>query len=651
METARRIKYIFLIFAIWTIGYPQRGFSQENPLCKDAFHHAQWEKSRSLARLKTPAKSFTTNYDLKYHRLEWTVNPNQRFISGKVTSYFIVNTPDFQQINFDLYANMQVNEVMYHGQSLSHILTANDLLQITLPNALSAGLLDSIEISYEGIPISNFTFNQSTHQSGPIISTLSEPYGAKEWWPCKQDLNDKIDSVDIFIRTPEAYRAASNGVLVSEQTEGTDKIYHWKHRYPITAYLIALSVTNYAFYSDYVPLENGDSLEVLNYVFPQNLASASEDTRVTVDQMQLFNSLFGLYPFAQEKYGHAQFLLGGGMEHQTMSFMVAFPEFLQAHELAHQWFGNKITCGSWQDIWLNEGFATYAEYLTNEQGIGEQNPQTWLQNRINSITTLPGGSVWVEDTTDIDRIFRFRTSYEKGAMLLHMLRWKLGDEDFFQAIRNYLHNSTLAYGYALTQDLVEHLEAQSGQDLDEFFEDWYKGEGYPTYTLHWSQTSDTLRLSITQITSHPSVDFFEMPLEILIRGQSKDSLVRLDHHFSGQEFVLKMPFSVKGIDFDPNFRMISGFNLVTDLEDTPGLKPQIKIFPNPGQDFAQIEMSETAPAVQSITLYSSSGQVLQSWLKPNSTFQLPLKSLSNGIYFLRFQYKDFGLTKKLSVLK
>ena len=182
-------------------------------------------------------------------------------------------------------------------------LSPDHVLSIDFPDIINQGQLDSISITYEGIPASDFAFNQSFHQDVPIISTLSEPYVAKEWWPCKEDLNDKIDSIDIFIRTPAEFRAASNGVLVSENVEGSDKIYYWKHRYPITAYLIAISVTNYASYSDYVALENGDSLEILNYVFPENLESRRQSTQINRRQMEVFNNLFGVYPFANEKYG------------------------------------------------------------------------------------------------------------------------------------------------------------------------------------------------------------------------------------------------------------------------------------------------------------------------------------------------------------
>ena len=367
------------------------------------------------------------NYDLKYHRFNWRIDPAVKYIQGSVTSYFIPTTAVFSEMYFDLSNSLLVDSVKYHNTSALFVQPAGDALKITLPSIALAGILDSIIVYYHGTPPNNGfgAFEQSTHNATPIIWTLSEPFGAKDWWPCKQSLNDKIDSIDVYVTTPQAYRVASNGVLVSQIQNGTDKIYHWQSHYPIAAYLIAIGVTNYSVYSNFLPMNPG-TLEVLNYVYPENLSTAQSQTPDILNVITLYDSLFIPYPFAKEKYGHCQFGWGGGMEHQTMSFVTNFSHSLIAHECAHQWFGDMVTCGSWEDIWLNEGFATYMEGLT-EQYLFPATWANWKLSKKNNVTSSPGGSVLCDDTTNINRIFSSRLSYNKAAYVLHMLRWKLGD--------------------------------------------------------------------------------------------------------------------------------------------------------------------------------------------------------------------------------
>ena len=196
---------------------------------------------------------------------------------------------------------------------------------------------------------------------------------------------DKIDSMDVFITTPLDQLAAGNGKLMSITEIDGKLVHHWRHRHPIVSYLVALAVTNYEAYSDFVYLTNGDSIEILNYVYPENLDQIKDATKSSIDIMTLFNDLVGTYPYADEKYGHAQFGWGGGMEHQTMSFMGSFSFNLQAHEMAHQWFGDKVTCGSWTEIWLNEGFATYLTGLTYENFSTDEYWPLWKSSTRNSI--------------------------------------------------------------------------------------------------------------------------------------------------------------------------------------------------------------------------------------------------------------------------
>jgi len=644
------MRYLLLVIYS-TISLSILAQHDHHTVCKDLSHIVEMEQKGKDQLLNFKTNEATQDYDLKYHRMEWTVDPAVNYISGEITSYFVPTEGEFQQINFDFADNMTVTEVSYGSETLSTE-QADDNLKINLPEIIPVGQLDSISVKYEGAPnsVGFGSFEQGTHNGVPILWTLSEPYGAKVWWPCKQDLTDKIDSVDIIVKTPEAYRVGSNGKLVSETPEDDSMIYHWKHRYPITTYLVAIAITNYEVFSDFVEIENG-AIEVLNYVYPEDLAQAEFQLGATVEQMELFNELFEIYPFADEKYGHAQFGWGGGMEHQTMSFMGSFSYSLQAHELAHQWFGDKVTCGSWEDIWLNEGFATYLTGLTSEFLGTSFEWYNWKLYQKEYITSEPGGSVWVDDTTNVGRIFSGRLSYGKGAYLLHMLRWKLGDEDFFQAIRNYLDDPDLEYSYARTVDLKEHLESQSGQDLTEFLDDWFYGEGYPSYDINWNFSNNALNLEIEQSTSHSSVDFFEMPLPVFVSGQGQDTLLRIDHNFSGQTYEIDLPFEVEEVEFDPTLWILSADNSVQEeplsIETNSQYSKGISLSPNPAEDQLSIVFSNQIPEPDRMEVYNSLGIPVERLSKIPSNNTLNLGHWPAGAYHIVFYWQKEKVSKTI----
>jgi len=638
-----KLLYIFILF--YTLSYSQK---IENILDDNLIEIIQSEQKNAKSKITFKANPNTTNYDLKYHRLEWLVDPTLAFINGVVTSYFEAKN-NLNSITFDLSDNMAVSKVVQRGVNLSYSQNSNDELVITLPSTQNSGVLDSLTITYSGNPISSGfgSFEISTHgPNTPVLWTLSEPYGAKGWWPCKQDLIDKIDSIDVFITHPKQYKAASNGLLKSETISGNNTITHWKHKYPIPAYLIAIAVTDYAVYNDHVAI--GD-FDVVNYVYPETLQATKNATAITPSIMDLFGNLFELYPFSDEKYGHAEFGWGGGMEHTTMTFMGGWSRGLIAHELAHQWFGNKVTCGSWGDIWLNEGFATYLAALVIEDFDGENAFKNWRSGTINDITFQTGGSTFVTDTTSVSRIFDGRLSYRKGAMILHMLRYKLGDGNFFQAIQNYLKDPALAYSYANTNNLIHHLETVSGENLTEFFNDWFYGEGYPIYEVKWhqNQTNKIIQFTVNQTQSNASVNFFEMPLPIKINGTNGESeIVRLEVNQNGQQFDTSLAFEVSSIEIDSEKQLISKNNSAVLGIDLDNLQNSISIYPNPVKENLTIQ-NNSLSIINKITIYNILGEIVLSLNNPDNT--IALTKLNSGVYLVKIK-TDQGVIHK-TILK
>jgi len=507
----------------------------------------------------------SNNFDVNFYRCEWQVDPNIRFIKGKVTSYFAI-TSSADKIVFDLSDTLTVDSITWHGSQIAFQKIGGDGLQLQFPFILNAGQKDSVSIYYNGVPrdfASYRPFTQATttpiqYGGDPIIFSLSEPFGAKEWWPCKNGLNDKADSIDIIITNPAVYQASSNGLMVQETIDNGNKTSIWKHRYPIASYLVAFAVTKFAVLKDTVMI-GGKPMDLIDYAYPAQIIVDYFNAQrpLTKSALSLFGKLFGDYPFAKEKYGFTSFESGGGMEHQTNSFVIGPTTTLIAHETTHQWFGDKITCAGWQHIWLNEGFATYGQVLYNQYN-ALANYKPLLKRYNDYITSLPDGSVSVSDTTDASRIFSSRLSYDKGCYLLHMLRWKLGDSVFFSGIRRYLNDPLLKYGYAKTADLQRNLEQESGKSLSAFFEKWFYGEGYPVYQVEWRQDSgNNVLVKINQTTSHPSVTFFDMPIPVQFKNSSRDTILVFDHVKNGQSFVANPGFTADTAIFDPDLWILS----------------------------------------------------------------------------------------------
>ncbi|MEO6668637.1 MAG: M1 family aminopeptidase [Ferruginibacter sp.] len=598
--------------------------------------------------------SASNNFDVKYYRCEWEVDPAISYINGKVTLYFLATT-DASSITLDLTNPLLTDSVKQHNSLLSFSQpSAANTLVINFPSVIGAGSIDSVSIYYQGAPPNTGfgSFIQTTHAGVPVIWTLSEPYGARDWWPCKNGLDDKADSIDIIITAPSAYKAASNGLLQSETliSGGTKTVTHWKHRYPIAAYLMCFAVTNYTVFNNSVQLGN-TNLPMVTYCYPENLPGFQAGTQNVLDAMQLFNTYFGEYPFIKEKYGHVQFGWGGGMEHQTSTFIVNTTEFLVAHELGHQWFGDKITCASWEHIWLNEGFATYLSrfYMENKY------PADAIANRIDvieNITSQPNGSVKVDDTTNVGRIFSGRLSYNKGSYLLNMLRVKLGDSAFFNGLRKYQNDPAIVYGFAKTSDLKRNLEQVSGKDLTHFFDQWFIGEGYPSYKVSWSQLgSSSVKIKMEQVTSDPSVNFFELTVPLLFKNATGQKMILVDNKFNGEEFIERLGFIPDTVLIDPEYNLVTKNNTSQKVATSNSGMPGVSVYPNPVQNPLTVYLHDFNETSANIILYNMAGQLIYkqkvALIDGTELVYLNLGHLSRGKYILKVLAGKFNYSTSL----
>lgn len=608
------------------------------------------KKIYSALRTYNTQSVSSNNFDVSYYRCEWSVDPAIRYISGKVTSYFTI-TVSSNNIVYDLYNDLAIDSIVYHGNKISFSRPGNNSVQINFPATINAGQKDSVSLIYHGVPpnIGFGSFNMTIHNGAPVLWTLSEPYGAATWWPCKDITTDKADSLDVVISYPSQYVSSSNGVTVKETISGNTKTTHWKHRYPIATYLIAIAVTNYTVTHDEVQLPSG-TMPIAVYAYPENNADFQNGIAAAKFCLPGFSSLFIEYPFAKERFAETQFGWGGGMEHQTNIFIVNASSNLVAHELGHQWFGDRITCGSWQDLWLNEGFATYMEYIYTElSNPGGELAQ--LKGWTDIVTSFPVGSVFVDDTSNLTRLFDGRLTYKKGGYLLHMLRWKLGDSTFFRGLRRYLTDPLLAYHTARTADLQRNLETESGQDLTQFFQEWLYGQGYPNYDAQWNQQANNIvRVQLNQTTSDPSsVAFYHMPVPLQFKNASRDTTITVNHEYSGQIFTVNPGFSADTLIIDPKLWIVAKTKTSKQLP-APAAIGNVMIYPNPVRSQFSVSFPSTITNLN-IQIFNAAGQMVFSKTPATNTSALdvPAQNWAAGIYWLRVSGNNFTETRKFFI--
>ncbi|HEX9007272.1 MAG TPA: M1 family metallopeptidase, partial [Bacteroidota bacterium] len=326
--------------------------------------------------------------DVTYYFLNLTVStaPAPSLLSGAVEIRAVNRSDSLGQVVLDLRNTMTVDSVLSHGRRISFS-QQPATLTAQLERRYRANEAVDLTVVYHGVPAATGfgSFIFSSHEGTPWVWSLSEPYGSRDWWPSKDHPSDKADSADIWITCDARFRAGSNGTLtaVIDNGNGT-KTWRWSERYPIASYLISIAVTNFTeldYWFRYTPT---DSMPVVNYVLPELAAQAAQNLPKTVDMLRIFSDAYGLYPFIKEKYGHASMGSGGAMEHQTMTSTTSFQEYVVAHELAHQWFGDMITCRTWVELWLNEGFARYNEAIYGERMYGSALYHGYIETMMNN---------------------------------------------------------------------------------------------------------------------------------------------------------------------------------------------------------------------------------------------------------------------------
>ena len=616
----------------------------------------------------TPREAMTDT-DVLHYVLDIEVFPDTEVITGSntITVRSLVN--NLTQFTFMLRSQYTVTEVLLNGTTPASATTpgANSYARrVTLDRAYNAGEEFTVKISYTGVAVArgfgSIVFgHQNNNAANPrTVETLSEAYFAATWWPCKDgdvflpgDNSDKA-TMDFSVTAPSIYKTTANGLLHSvTPVAGGKSKYRYITNYPTATYLIAFATTVYNSWTlDYVyPLPGGGTgtMPVEFNIWPVlDTPSNRNAWGQAVPMLHAFRPFFGEYPFINEKYGIYHFGFGGGMEHQTNSGQGTFGLSVTAHELAHQWWGDAVTCKTWNDIWLNEGFATYGEALWEEQRPGSQGLASYLAAMQARKPAQVSSSVYVYDASDMNRIFSSTYSYRKGAWVLHMLRKVVGDQTFYDILAAY--RAQYEDSAATTDDFAAIASAVSGRDLTWFFTQWVYGSGAPAYAVGVEPVNDAnpflrVRVRQTQNSAWPGAGapagYFAMPIDLRINTVAGPVTVTLNNNARTQHFVVPTPDQINSAVLDENSWVLS--TAVVDEPYVAGPPAVVRAFPAPGATFEQgatpqivvayLSQSATIPA-GSLTVTGPGGLVAGSASSgTGSTVQfIPSAAFAPGVY-------------------
>jgi aminopeptidase N len=521
--------------------------------------HAKTARARLLdraddLRAKSSSDPLAAQTDVLHYRLDFEVDPAARYLTGSNAMTVKAVVDGVTHFRFWLHDALAVTAVEVDGRAAEWQRLDAEVIEVSLGRNHLRGETFTLEVGYEGAPVSQgwMSIVFETHDGSPVVSTLSEPWFAYTWWPVKEDNRDKATG-ELLITVPDELTVVSNGTLVDVDTLGGGRRrFHWSTGYPTSPYLFAFSAARYSTFGDTYVHSRG-SMPVDFFIYPSSDTSWNRgNLSLTVDMLDTFGELYGPYPFLQEKYAIYEFPWGGGMEHQTATGQGGFWESLTAHELAHQWWGDMVTCTTWSDIWLNEGFATYSEALWLEHKPGTPDPASALRTAMNA--RRPSrfeDTVYVYDTSSVARIFSSDYSYRKGAWVLHMLRWVVGDEAFFEVLEAY--RDRYAYRTATTHDFRRVAEDVAGADLRWFFDQWVFRGGAPDYRYGWRESVvDGQRYLELSIEQNQTGWVFEMPVtvETLEHGRRRRYSVWNDER--SEQFLIPVSAPVDDVEIDPD---------------------------------------------------------------------------------------------------
>ncbi|MCC6476199.1 M1 family metallopeptidase [bacterium] len=520
---------------------------------------ARWQRVFEWRELEALDES-AADYDVTYYKLTLDLRDFAgQSITASTEIHAIALISAFRNVVLNFCDTLTIDSVRGSlGQVLSFT-RGSQILTVTLERDYTTGENFSFTVYYRGSPCGDSeTFDwwsrSVSNYTVPSIATLSEPYGARDWWPCKDDPHDKADSARIVLTVADTLTATSNGLLESVTVVSpSSHTFTWFEKYPIATYLICVSASNYTMFSDSYVAQDATVMPIDHYVYPETLSDALIDLDITPDAIEFFASIYGEYPFLEEKYGHSMFRWGGAMEHQCNTsygyFLVDgthYYDWILVHELGHQWWGDMVTLDTWPDIWLNEGFASYSEALWFEHLGGASALQSYMTSRLN--VSDPSGPVY-----DPSVLFSSNTVYHKGAWVLHILRGAIrNDSLFFPGLREY--RARHEYSSATTMEFLDAMSDVAGYDVTPYVYNYLYETNRPTYRHSYGTGSVdgvlTTGARLRQIQATPTSAFTNRVDLRFNGGQTVTQTVICDS--KRQEYLFQMGYTPSSVTFDPS---------------------------------------------------------------------------------------------------
>ncbi|MFN3561155.1 MAG: M1 family aminopeptidase [Chloroherpetonaceae bacterium] len=623
-----------------------------------------FNRRAKIPSLYPTAQSFSRLYTRPIDILKYDLDinlPMSNSFTGRNRITFRVQRDSINRIALN--ANqMTIQSVLWEPQNTPLTFSRTDSLYITFPQWLYAEDTVTIAIAYQvSSPSYGYYFYTSAQTgggAGALAYTMSEPYDARYWMPCFDEPYDKA-TMEMKITVPQGIVAPSNGLLVSLTTNANNtRTYHWKTDYPITTYLMCFAASNYQQFNTYYVRPNGDTVVTENYVWASDLPTAQNSFSLVAPMIGMCENRFQiLYPF--EKYGQAAVrpFAYGGMEHQTMSILhrnSLSSQNLIVHELAHHWWGNMVTCETFADLWLNEGFATYTEALWREHQQGFTGLYNYMQSRLRP-------NQWTYAVYNPPPPYFIDEVYGKGAWVLHQLRYLCGDSLFFQIVKTY--GEQYKYSVANTAQFKAVAESVYGASLSDFFQQWVYGTGAPRFNVTWSRAQEGAQWRVSvRVQQTQAGQTFKVPLELFFQLPSAGTQIeRVNIQSRDTLVVFYFNERPNTLEVDKNGWVL---RFPVTLSDNPRLSTGryefrlLQNYPNPFNPTTTInyEIGRTAPV--ELSLYDALGRkvaTLVNQVKSPGVYSVQVNAaqygLASGVYFYRLKAGEFSETKKLVLTK